>query len=427
MRVHLQALGCRLNEAELETWSRDFISHGHQIVSDAGQADLVVVNTCAVTDEAVRKSRKLLRRTHRDNPLAKLVVSGCYSSLDPAAAADSLGVDLVVPNRDKDRLVDIAGRELDLPTMPLLATEPGENPLLMRGRQRAFIKVQDGCRYRCTFCIVTEARGDERSRPMSDVVEQVDTLYEEGIREVVLTGVHIGGYGSDTGESLFKLIETVLADTDMPRIRIGSVEPWDLPENFWDLFGDRRFQPHLHLPLQSGSDSVLRRMARRCKTSEFAALAAAARDQAADFNITSDIITGFPGETDAEWRETLEFVAETGFGHLHIFPFSARSGTKAARLPNQVEGAVKKARSRELHELAAKMKRDTLESYTDRTFSVLVEGHTDGHWYGHTPNFLPVRIPGEIEDKLSNRILDIETAGITDAGDSLTGRFVTPP
>jgi len=433
MQVHLQALGCRLNEAELETWSRDFLARGHSLTADPAQADLVVVNTCAVTDEAVRKSRKLLRRTHRNNPRAKLVVSGCYASLEPGEAKDKLGVDLLVANQDKERLVEIASRELELSTMPLLATEPGANPLLARGRQRAFIKVQDGCRYRCTFCIVTEARGDERSRPVSEVVEQVNRLYVEGIREVVLTGVHIGGYGSDlddskNGSNLYGLIRSVLEQTEMPRIRIGSVEPWDLPENFWELFQNPRFQPHLHLPLQSGSDSVLRRMARRCKSGEFAALVAEARRQVPDFNVTSDIIVGFPGESGQEWRESLEFVRNLGFGHLHIFPFSPRSGTKAARLPGQVDAATKKERSRELHELAREMKRTTLERYVGRRFEVLVEGRSKvegatGHWFGYTPNFLQVVIPAESGQDLENRILEVELVGINVSGEALTGRL----
>ncbi len=426
MKVHLQALGCRLNEAELETWSRDFLALGHQLCEDPAGADLLVVNTCAVTAEAVRKSRKLLRRAQRDNPAAKLVVSGCYASLQPGEAGNELGVDLLVANRDKDRLVEITDRELELHAMPVAAIEPAAGPLLARGRQRAFIKVQDGCRYRCSFCIVTLARGEERSRPIAEVVEEINGLYGEGIREVVLTGVHIGGYGSDQGTDLRQLIRSVLEHTDMPRVRIGSVEPWDLPEDFWRLFENPRLQPHLHLPLQSGCDTVLRRMARRCRTDEYADLVAAARVQVPDLNLTTDIIVGFPGESDAHWQQTLDYVEGIGFGHLHIFPYSARSGTKAASLPDQVATGVKKARSRQLHELAQSMKRATLESYLGRCLPVLVEGRSqtewrEGHWVGYTSNFLQVVIPARDGQDLGNRIIDVELSRLDDKAEAIVG------
>ncbi len=257
--------------------------------------------------------------------------------------------------------------------------------------------------------------------------EKFTKLYE-GIREVVLTGVHIGGYGSDSGGDLYRLIRTVLTDTDIPRIRIGSVEPWDLPANFWELFENPRFQPHLHLPLQSGSDSVLRRMARRCKRTEFAQLIAEARRQVADFNVTTDIIVGFPGESDREWHEGLEFVRSIGFGHLHIFPFSPRRGTKAAQLPNPVDAQTKKARSRTLHKLAQEMKQTTLENYIGRRFPVLLEGRARGdgvagHWFGYTPNFLQVVIPAKPESNLENQILEAELLGITETGEALAGRL----
>ena len=212
MRVFMKALGCRLNEAELETWGRDCRERGFTLAADAADADLVVINTCAVTGESVRKSRQLIRRAQRGNPQAKLVVSGCYASLQPEQTAAELGVDLVVPNPDKDRLISIAAERLDLPVMPETATEPGENALLARGRHRAFIKVQDGCRYRCAFCIVTKARGDERSRPIADVVDEVRRVHAEGVNEVVLAGVHLGGYGSGNDADLKALIEAVLAD-----------------------------------------------------------------------------------------------------------------------------------------------------------------------------------------------------------------------
>ena len=417
MKVHLTALGCRLNEAELETWSREFTGHGHQLTNDKQNADLVVINTCAVTDEAVRKSRKLLRRIHRDNPTAKLVVSGCYATLNPTEPDTLPGVDLIVPNTDKAKLVDIVSERLDLPSMPAIATEPGENLLLARGRQRAFVKVQDGCRYRCTYCIVTKARGEESSRSLAEIVDEINDLHQQGIQEVVLAGVHLGGYGEGQDLNISDLVTTVLRDTDVPRIRLGSIEPWDLPEGFWELFQSPRFMPHLHLPLQSGSDSVLRRMARRCKTDEFSQLLSDARKSVPDFNVTTDIIVGFPGETEQEWRATLDYVEQTGFGHIHIFPFSPRSGTKAATLPDQISDEIKRERCSQLDALASELKRQNMESYIGTTMSVLVEGdkpQQNGFWNGYTPNFLRVAIESDVEDSLSNQIIDVEIKAIKD-------------
>lgn len=422
MRIHLKTLGCRLNEAELETWSRDFQAQGHQITQDLSDADLVVVNTCAVTGEAVRKSRKLMHKTHRENPHAKLVVSGCYASLNLAADAQTEGVDLVVNNLDKDRLVEITTRQLDLHSMPAMATIPGENSLLSRGRQRAFIKIQDGCRYQCTFCIVTVARGEERSRPITEVVDEINKLQAEGIQEVVLTGVHIGGYGSDTGSNLHELVKAVLADTDIPRLRLGAVEPWDILGQFWSLFDNSRLMPHLHLPLQSGADTVLRRMARRCKTGEFEGLVTEARQQISDFNLTTDIIAGFPGETEDEWNQTLGFVERIGFGHLHIFSYSSRPGTRAAALPDVLPRKVIRTRSEEMHQLGSRMKRDTLEGYIGRHFPVLIEGSdspSKKHWNGYTPNFLRIEMTETGEPGLENSIRRLRMKGISESGNAL--------
>jgi threonylcarbamoyladenosine tRNA methylthiotransferase MtaB len=421
MRIHLKTLGCRLNEAELETWSRDFQAQGHRLIDDPEQADLLVVNTCAVTAEAVRKSRKLLGRSQRQNPNARLVVSGCYATLDPGATAQLAGVDLVVRNQDKERLVELVSQELNLKVMPEQAIEQPFTGLLERGRQRAFIKVQDGCRYRCTFCIVTLARGAERSRPAGEIIQEINRLSSEGIQEVVLTGVHLGGYGSDQDSNLHALINQVLAETDLPRLRVGSLEPWDLPEGFWQLFENPRCMPHLHLPLQSGADSVLRRMARRCKTQEYRQLLEQARQQVPDFNVTSDIIVGFPGETAAEWQQTLDFVAEIGFGHLHIFAYSPRQGTKAAQLADPVSRELKRQRSEALHELGERLKRQTLQRYIGRTLPVLVEGSAETGWNGYTPNYLRVAIDTSDELDLSNRIIEVELTGVSKNGESLQG------
>lgn len=422
MRVHLQTLGCRLNEAELAAWSEQFRAEGHQLVEAADAADLVVVNTCAVTQEAVRKSRKLIRRAQKSNPQAKLVVSGCYASLD--AEAPNMGVDLLVPNQDKDRLVQIAREQLNLHAMPEVATEPGAQHLLARGRQRAFIKVQDGCRYRCSFCIVTQARGDERSRPEDEVIAEIRRLQTQGVQEVVLAGVHLGGYGSDSGSSLYRLVTRVLAETELPRLRLGSLEPWELHPEFWRLFADPRLLPHLHLPLQSGADSVLRRMSRRCRTGDFADLAEQARAQVPDFNLTTDIIVGFPGETSSEWQQTLDFVEHIGFGHVHIFTYSPRTGTKAAGLPDQVSAELKRERSRELHLLAQRMKRATQARYLGRVFPVLVEDRDpDGCWNGYTPNFLRVAIRDGGGTSLQNRIRRLRLEQLEPEGERILCRL----
>lgn len=411
MNIHLKTLGCRLNEAELETWAQAFQKSGHQITRDAQAAHLVIINSCAVTQDAARKSRQLIRRIHRDNPQAKLVVSGCYATLNEDEAAALMGVDLVVSNQDKDRLVEKALAELNMDSMPAMSTEPGEISLFTRGRQRAFVKVQDGCRYRCTFCIVTVARGEEKSRSISDVIDEINALHRQNIDEVILTGVHLGGYGSDLELDLIDLIKAILAETDIPRLRLGSLEPWELSEEFFALFDNPRLMPHLHLPLQSGSDSVLRRMARRCKTQEFAAIVQRLRTQIPHFNITTDIIVGFPGETEQEWQESFDFIKQTGFGHIHIFTYSKREGTKAATLPGQVSNEIKKQRSQQLHHLAGTLKIDFFADNVGKEFPVLWEADReplDGGKaiaFGYTPNYLRVGCIINNDESLENRII----------------------
>jgi threonylcarbamoyladenosine tRNA methylthiotransferase MtaB len=424
MRIHLKTLGCRLNEAELETWSREFQAQGHRMTGQVEEADLLVVNTCAVTQEAVRKSRRLLQRASRENPQARLVVSGCYASLDPRATHDIEGVDLVVDNRDKDRLVEIVQQQLDLDVMPRTAMEPEASGLLAQGRQRAFIKVQDGCRYRCTFCIVTLARGEERSRTAAEIIDEINRLQQAGIQEVVLTGVHIGGYGSDIGSDLASLIRRILAESDIRRLRIGSIEPWDLPAHFWSLFDNPRLMPHLHLPLQSGADSVLRRMARRCRTDEYRSLVRQAREQVADINLTTDIIVGFPGETEAEWQQTLAFVEEIGFGHLHIFAYSPRPGTKAALLPDPVSRQLKRQRSEALHRLGERMKLETLKRHVGRSLPVLFESPGPHGQGGYTPNFLRVSLASPEGLSLENQVVQVKFSGISEDSQQLVGSII---
>lgn len=411
MKVHLKTLGCRLNEAELETWAQGYQQAGHQITRQAEAAQLIVLNSCAVTQDAARKSRNLIRRIHRDNPQAKLVVSGCYATLNQEEAASLMGVDLVVGNKDKDRLVEKTLSELNMDAMPAMSTEPGELSLFTRGRQRAFVKVQDGCRYRCTFCIVTVARGEESSRPVQAVIDEINTLHRQGINEFILTGVHLGGYGSDLGINLADLIKAILAQTDIPRLRLGSLEPWEFSDDFFELFHNPRLMPHLHLPLQSGSDSVLRRMARRCKTEEFAAIIGQLRRQIPHFNVTTDIIVGFPGETEQEWQDSFDFIRQIGFGHIHIFTYSSREGTKAATLPNQLSNDIKKQRSKQLHELAEDLKQQFCRNAIGHAFPVLWEGYSeqldDGKQrvFGYTPSYLRVGCVIGADESVENQVI----------------------
>ncbi len=417
MKILLKALGCRLNEAELEQWAREFSSCGHHIVTDTDEADIVILNSCAVTSDAGKKSRQLLNRLYRSNPKAHLVVTGCYASLNLEDTAHTLGVDLVIPNSDKDNLPKQVLEKFSVRTMPLMAMEPGETSLFLRGRNRAFIKIQDGCRYRCTYCIVTIARGDERSRSEQDIIAEINDFHEQGIQEIVLTGVHVGGYGSDLSSSLSKLVKSILANTDIPRVRFASVEPWDLPEDFFELFTNPRLMPHMHLPIQSGVDSVLRRMSRRCKTEEFKSLVEQARHSISGFNVTTDIIVGFPGETEAEWDSTMEYIESVGFGHLHVFSYSAREGTKAAGLSNPIPNTIKKQRSLNMRQLGDRMKAEFYAGLVGAEANVLWEtGKLNENrelvFHGYTPNYVKVQtiVANGVDSKnsLENKITPVQ-------------------
>ncbi len=404
--VYLTQLGCRLNEAEVESWARSFQAAGHRVVASPERAQLVVVNTCAVTAEAARKSRKLVSGLHRRNPSAHLVVTGCFAELEPQAAAQLMGVDLVVPNRDKERLVARATGELDLDAMPELASDPDGAHAFREARTRAFVKVQDGCRNHCTFCVVTIARGEERSRTIEEVIAEVRALEEGGCREVVLCGVHLGGYGSDLGLDLATLVDRLLRATSVPRVRLSSLEPWDLPDDFGQLWSDRRLLPHLHLPLQSGCDRVLRRMARRCMTASYAALVARLRRDIPDLHLTTDLIVGFPGESESDFAETLAFAEAIGFAHVHVFPFSPRAGTRAAALSGRLRGDEIRARSAELHRVAARMKAAHLARAVGQRREVLWESAEETangrRFAGYTDTYLRVETTAEVD--LENRI-----------------------
>lgn len=372
MKVYLDTIGCRLNQAEIELYASQFRASGYTLVNDPGEADVVVINSCAVTSEASSDSRGKVRQAARAGA-QNIVVTGCYATLSPAETAALPGVTRVVANADKDTLVgDLLGVPTETFDLEPVAREPLPG---IHHRTRAFIKVQDGCDNHCTYCITTVARGAGRSRPAADVLRDIQLARLGGAQEIVLTGVHLGSWGHDLSPRLHlrDLIRCVLDESDAPRLRLSSLEPWDLDREFFDLWRDERLCRHLHLPLQSGSANILRRMARKTTPESYAELAAHARVAAPEMAITTDVIVGFPGEGETEFEESLAFVRAIQFAGGHVFHYSPRPGTAAAGFPGKVAPAVSKERSARMREVFAESAAHYREQFIDRTMPVLWE------------------------------------------------------
>ncbi|MGD1995709.1 MAG: tRNA (N(6)-L-threonylcarbamoyladenosine(37)-C(2))-methylthiotransferase MtaB [Anaerolineae bacterium] len=401
MRVYLESLGCRLNQSELEDLARRFAAAGHTPVGERGQADVCVVNTCVVTAKAERTSRHLLRSLHRANPDARIAVVGCYASLDPAELTRLPGVAWTVPNVDKSRTVEIVAGTPAPSTFP--RSPSWERLGGFQLHTRAFVKVQDGCNNRCTYCVTCLVRGSARSRPLDEVIAEVQGLAEGGYQEVVLTGVNLGSYGCDLGigQGLRGLVEKILSDTDLPRLRLSSLEPWKVDGALLELWADSRLCRQFHLPLQSGCDETLRRMGRRISVDQYARLVEAVRDAIPDVAITSDVMVGFPGEDESAFAESLAFTEEMAFSRLHVFPFSPRPGTEAAQMSQQVPLRERRERSRRARRLGARLAERFCRRFVGQQMEVLWERRRpDGLWHGLTDNYLRVVTshPGELHN-----------------------------
>jgi threonylcarbamoyladenosine tRNA methylthiotransferase MtaB len=419
-RVYLESIGCKLNQCERDALARQFAEAGYTVVSQPGDADICVLNTCAVTHVAARKSRQRLRSLHRLNTAARLVATGCSTGL----VEDGLQADLVVTNEHKPELVSRVGVRWSLcqrqePGCRLRALTPmaEEWPDLapaspvagsklrgaVRFRTRPLVKIQDGCDNGCTYCIVRVLRGPQKSRPRGEILEEIAAWVGQGYHEIVLTGVHVGSYGQDTGDDLAGLVRAILAETAPDRLRLSSIEPWDLSPKFLDLWHDPRLCRHLHLPLQSGCDDTLRRMNRRYTAAEFAALVAQARAAIPGLAVTTDVIAGFPGETDQEFATSAAFIANMAFARVHVFPYSPRPGTPAADMPAQVDSHLARERARQLREIGARTGEAFRRQMLGRTLPVLWETRSaDGRWSGLTDNYL--RVYAESEADLKNTL-----------------------
>jgi len=424
MKVYLDSIGCRLNQSEMEGLARQLLAAGHEIVTEAAAADTAVINTCAVTAAAAKDARTLTRRIHQANSQTEILLTGCYATIAPQELARLDGVEQIIANNRKSQLIQILDPQAsDLPVYELEPVQRDMRPGTV-GNTRAFVKVQDGCDNRCTFCVTTIARGDGVSRPVGDVVAEIQALGRAGYQEAVLTGVHLGSYGRDLGQAngLYQLVAAILDQTDIPRLRLSSLEPWDIAPGFFELWHNPRLLPHLHLPLQAGSDTVLRRMARRTSRTAFGELVAKARAAIPHLNVTTDLIVGFPGETETEFAETLAYTAEIGFGRLHAFTYSARPGTAAARMPGQLPKAVKKVRMSQLLALGAEMSLAYHRQFVGQTVNVLWEqavGADNGglRWSGYSDNYIRVTATGPAD--LFNRVTAAVVTAVT--ADGATG------
>ena len=413
MKAALHNLGCKVNAYETEAMQQILEEAGYEIVPFSEYADVYVINTCSVTNMADRKSSQMLHRAKKQNPDAIVVGAGCYVQTKEAQALVDESIDIVIGNNKKHELVPLL-REYEASHRKMACVadinhekQAYEELSLSRTAEhtRAFIKVQDGCNQFCTYCIIPFARGRVRSRELPDVLQEIRTLAKSGYREVVLTGIHLSSYGVDNGESLLHLIEAVHELEGIERIRLGSLEPRIVTDAFAKRLSELpKICPHFHLSLQSGCDTVLSRMNRRYDTAEYEAGCALLRRYFEHPAITTDVIVGFPGETDEEFETTERYLERIHFYEMHIFQYSRREGTKAAAMPDQVPEAVKKERSEKLLALGHRMSEEFRRYYLGRQVTALLEEEFlyDGKRYytGYTKEYVKVAV--ETEKDLSN-------------------------
>jgi len=413
-KVAFYTLGCKVNQYESAAMAELFEKKGYQIVDFDTKADVYVINTCDVTNESGRKSRQIIRKAIRKNPAAKVAVVGCYAQLESGKVSKLPGVSVVIGTKDRHLIVDLVKK----------AQETGEQVVAVgnimkqrtfeeiafkghRQKTRAFLKIQEGCNMFCSYCIIPYARGPIRSRTIESIMSEAKSLAEDGFKEIVLTGIHLGFYGYDFKDKknyLLDVISRISQIQGIERIRLSSIEALELTDEFLDgLLKIKTFCHHFHIPLQSGCDTVLQRMNRRYTTYDFQNRISYIRKIMPEVSITTDVIVGFPGETDEEFRRTESFIQELGFSKLHVFPFSARRGTLAADMPNQVEKNIKVDRSHRLMKLSRKLEQSFREKFINTTKEVLFEDKKDDNKYeGLTENYIKVTI--ESEENLHNRI-----------------------
>ena len=432
--VSFITLGCKVNQYDSDAMRTLFIKNGYKVAESDTPADVYVVNTCSVTSIGDRKSRQMVRRIRRENPSAVIAVAGCYAQLAPEVFEKMGNVDVIVGMQNRSRIVEYVEKATRSNAVlnevrDVMAVKDFENLTVdAEGevKTRAFIKVQEGCDNYCTFCIIPYARGRLKSRKQKDAIEEIKHLVDRGYREVVLTGIHLGNYGKDLhdGTSLSSLVNELLKIPDLLRIRLGSIESVELSEELIHLMNSEpRVCRHLHLPIQSGSDDVLRAMNRHYRLAEYKNLIADLRKRIPDLALTTDLIVGFPGETEENFKETLATLEELKFSAIHIFPYSQRTGTPAATYPNQVLPEIKKERVHRVQALEKKLSEAYRRRFLGKSVRVLPEEEKHGCFEGLSDEYIRVYLKGEgiergkIYSVKINSLTEDGLSGIVERGD----------
>lgn len=442
--VSFYTLGCKVNQYETNAMEQQFIKNNYEIVENTQKADIYIINTCTVTNMAERKSRQMLRRVKEINPSAVLVVCGCYAQVAKNELEQIPEIDIILGINEKNEIVQIVENYMEKMAEQNKKSQEAEiddvskqkefldfGDVTYTEKNRAVVKIQDGCNMFCSYCIIPYARGRIRSRKIESVVSEIKKIAKEEIKEVVITGIHVASYGKDFDNEntskkirLIDLLEAINKIDGIDRIRLSSLEPTIVDEEFATRLSKLdKICDHFHLSLQSGCDETLKRMNRKYTTQIYRDAVATLRKYYPEASFTTDVIVGFPGETDEEFAKTYEFLKEIDFYRLHVFKYSPRRGTVAEKMPNQIDGNKKEERSNKLIELSNSTENKHNQSYIGKTVKVLFEEFEDGFFKGHTTNYMMVKVAGEEEqsDKFVNKILDVKIKENNDETRELIG------
>lgn len=408
MKVGIYTLGCKVNTYESEYIASLFKNRGYTIAPFDEDCDIYVINTCTVTNNSDKKDKKIINHVRNKN--ACVVVCGCFVESHKDYNFD--GIDIVIGNHNKSNIVDLVEdyfiNKKQIKLIDNNIMKVGFEDMVIdsfESRTRAFVKIQDGCENYCSYCIIPFVRGRCRSKDKDKVISEITSLVNNGYKEIVLTGIHTGNYGSDLGIKFSSLLSEILKIPNLKRLRISSIEITELDDEFFRLLNNPILCNHLHIPLQNGSNRILSLMNRKYTNEEFYEIVEKIRSIRNDISLTTDVIVGFPGETDDDFNENIDFIRKVGFSKVHVFPYSKRDGTKAARMDNQIDPNTKKKRTKQLLDISLELENNYYNSFITKDEKVLIEKVDDDYSYGHTTNYLYLKIPKKLKE---NEIYDVK-------------------